>query len=647
MGDLGLFFGLNLGSFFMKNKELAESIIKHVGGKENVASLVHCATRLRFVLNDNHKADAESLKKQSGIITVVQSGGQFQIVIGNHVNDVFNDIMQLTHLDEKNPSEAPSKSTNILSKLIDLISGIFIPTLVVIVPGGILKGIISLLLVTNIIQAGTPNYNFLWAIADAPFYYLPIILGFCAVKKFGGNPFVGMAIGATLVHPDIVGMIGESLQVTTEFFHIPIKLIPYASSVFPVILASWFYSLLEKGFNQIMHDSFKRFIAPLCGLLITIPLTFAVIGPVVTFLSDSIADGIIFVYHLNTIIASMILAAFWQVMVIFGIHWGLVPLAMNNITTGSHEDFMLPILLPAVFAQVGAVLAVRLRTKDNQLKTLASSSVLSGIFGVTEPAIYGVNLPLKKPFVIGCISATIGGAIIGYFHTVTYSFGLINIFTFLQIIPKSGIDGRFFAAIIGTLVSFSLATIVTYFFGLPKKQEPNVNQEAGSDESLTANNETDDTVKTMTVSSPMQGKILPLNQVNDQTFASELMGKGIAIIPTIGQAVAPEDGEVVSLFRTKHAIGFLTDSGVEILIHIGIDTVKLDGQHFEAHVEAGNKVKKGDLLVSFDIEAIKQAGFEVTTPIIITNSDDYQQVQCIFEQEDIESGQALLALAKK
>lgn len=631
----------------MKNKELAESIIKYVGGKDNISSLVHCATRLRFVLKDNHKADAESLKKQTGVITVVQSGGQFQVVIGNHVNDVFNDIMQLTQLNEQNMTQESPKNTNILSKFIDLISGIFIPTLVVIVPAGILKGVISFLLVINVIQNKTPNYNFLWAIADAPFYYLPIILGFCAVKKFGGNPFVGMALGASLVHPNIVGMMGDSLQVTTEFFHVPIQLIPYASSVFPIIIASWFYSLLEKGFNQIMHDSFKRFIAPLFGIIITIPLTFAVIGPVVTFLSNAIAAGIIYIYYLNTIIASMILAAFWQVMVIFGIHWGLVPLAMNNLTTGSHEDFMLPILLPAVFAQVGAVLAVMLRSKDKQFKALASSSVLSGIFGVTEPAIYGVNLPLRKPFIIGCISATIGGAIVGYYHTMIYSFGLISIFSFLQIIPNSGIDERFFAAIIGTLVSFSLATIVTYFFGIPKEKNQTNTQPATTTEPLTEKATNDTGHAIVTLSSPMQGKVIPLNQVNDQTFASELMGKGIAIIPTVGEAVAPEDGEVVSLFRTKHAIGFLTNSGAEILIHIGIDTVKLDGQHFQAHVEAGSKVKKGDLLVSFDIQAIKQAGYEVTTPIIITNSDDYQHIQCIFEQEDIEFGQELLALSKK
>ncbi|MWN89819.1 PTS beta-glucoside transporter subunit IIABC [Gilliamella sp. Pra-s65] len=623
----------------MKNKELAESIIQLVGGKDNIISLVHCATRLRFVLKDDNKADADTLKKRVGVITVVQSGGQFQVVIGNNVADVYNDIMQLTNLNESNQSSTQSeKKSGIFSKLIDLVSSIFIPALAILVAGGILKGLISLLQVINIIDPKTPTYNFLFAIADAPFYYLPIILGFSAVKKFGGNPYVGMAIGGALVHPNVVGMMKGALELQTEFFSIPISLIPYASSVFPIILASWIYSILERNFNKILHDSFKKFISPLLSILITVPLTFAVIGPIVSLLSDIVASGIIYVYQLNPIIASMILAAVWQIMVIFGVHWGLVPFSMNNLAL-YHEDFMLPILLPAVFAQTGAVLAVMLRSKDKQFKALASSSVLSGIFGVTEPAIYGVNLPLKKPFVIGCLSAAIGGGIVGYYHTVTYSFGLISIFSFLQLIPTEGIDARFYAVVAATIISFTIATIITYFFGMPKDKS-----KTNEIDNLPSKNK--DTVNKTTIYSPMTGKVIPLNEVTDPTFASELMGKGIAIIPTIGQALAPDDGEVVSLFRTKHAIGFQTDSGAEILIHIGIDTVKLDGQHFEAHVETGSKVKKGDLLVSFDIDAIKQAGFEIITPIIITNTDNYQDIECIFKQDTIENGDALLALSQ-
>ena len=620
----------------MKNKQLAESIIENVGGQENIVSLVHCATRLRFVLKDESKADAEIIKKQTGVITVVQSGGQFQVVIGNNVADVFNAIMDITSLNKTPAPQEAGPKKGIVSRLIDLVSSIFIPVLVVLVAGGILKGIVSLLQVCDIVQEKTPTFTFLNAIADAPFYYLPIILGFSAVKKFGGNPYVGMAIGGALVYPDITEMLGKAIELQTEFFNIPIKLIPYKSSVFPVILAAWFYSLLERNFNKIMHDSFKKFISPLLGITITVPLTFALIGPVVAFLCNIVASGIIYVYELNSVIASMILAGLWQIMVVFGIHWGLVPFAINNITV-YQQDFMLPILFPAVFAQVGAVLAVMMRSKDPQVKALASSSALSGVFGVTEPAIYGVNLPLKRPFVIGCLSAMAGGAIIGYFKSVIFSFSFTSIFAFLQMIPSDGLDDKFFAAIIGSIVSFIIALVVTYLFGIPKDKK------ADNAEQSPINSQT----QIDTISSPMTGKLINLNQVNDPTFASGLMGKGAAIIPTIGETVAPEDGEVVSLFRTKHAIGFQTQSGAEILIHIGIDTVKLDGQHFEAHVEAGQKVKKGDRLVSFDIEAIKQAGFEVTTPIIITNSNDYIDVQCIFKQDDVQQGDALLALSAK
>ncbi|MBI0157527.1 beta-glucoside-specific PTS transporter subunit IIABC [Gilliamella sp. M0364] len=629
----------------MKNKQLAEVIIEHVGGKDNITSLVHCATRLRFALKDESKANAEFLKKQAGIITIVQSGGQFQVVIGNSVADVFNAIMQLTNLNEKPTNDVPSAAPKgIVSKLIDLVSSIFIPALVVLVAGGIFKGIVAILQVMELVQAGSPTLNFLNAIADAPFYYLPIILGFSAVKKFGGNPYVGMALGGALVHPSVVGMLGNAFELQTEFFSIPIKLIPYPSSVFPIILAAWFYSLLERNLNKIMHDSFKKFIAPLFGLIITVPITFAVIGPVVSFLSDTVASGIIYVYQLNSVIASMILAALWQVMVVFGIHWGLVPFAMNNISV-YQEDFMIPILFPAVFAQVGAVLAVMLRSKDPQVKTLASSSVLSGIFGVTEPAIYGINLPLKRPFIIGCISAMIGGGIVGYYHSVIYSFSFISIFSFLQLIPPTGINEKFYAVVFGSLISFAVATLVTYLFGIPKDKNQNNENETENCDSNSNQTDIGEQVNTITIASPLTGQIIDLKEVNDATFASGLMGKGTAIIPTIGEAVAPEDGEVVSLFRTKHAIGFQTKSGAEILIHIGVDTVKLDGQHFEAHVESGQKVKKGDRLVSFDIEAIKQAGFEVTTPIIITNSDDYIDVQCIFNQDNIQHGDALLVLS--
>lgn len=632
--------------FFMKNKliqdkELAESIIKYVGGKDNISSLVHCATRLRFVLKDNTIANAEMLKKQKGIIMVVESGGQFQVVIGNNVGDIYNQIIALTQLDNANQSGTMKDRRNLLSKVIDIISGIFAPTLAVLVTAGILKGLLSLLRIVGVIDQGSSTDVFLSVIGDSAFYYLPIILGYSAVKKFGGNPFIGMALGGTLVHPDIVNMLGGAFKSDTSFLSIPITLVPYQSSVIPVILAAWFYSFLEKNFNKIFHDSFKKFISPLCGLLITVPLTFIIIGPIATFLSDTIADAIMFIYQLSPVLASMILAAIWQILVIFGIHWGLIPVFMNNLSV-SGADFIVPILIPAVFGQTGAALGVMLRSKDKDFRALASSSVLSGLFGVTEPAIYGVNLPKKKPFIFGCIGAAVGGGIIGLYQTLIYSFGFPSVFTFVQIIPASGINATVYAAIVATIVSFIIAMILSYFFGLSKAPIA----DSAINLAETTESPSNDNIHTLQVSSPLEGQFLPLSEVRDPTFASGLMGKGVAIIPSVGYVVAPEDGEVVSLFRTKHAIGFLTDSGAEILIHVGIDTVKLDGQHFEAHIEMGDKVKKGDKLVSFDIDAIKQAGYQTTTPIIISNSDDFIDVTSIINQGDVTFGQPLLSLSK-
>lgn len=628
----------------MKNKELAESIIKNVGGKNNVISLVHCATRLRFVLKDNTIANAETLKKQKGVIMVVESGGQFQVVIGNNVGDAYNDIMEIAQLSDENNNSQNKPKQNIFYKLIDIISGIFAPVLSVLVASGILKGIIAILIISGIVIEKSSTEIMLSAIADSAFYYLPILLGYCAVKKFGGNPFVGMALGGALIHPNIVALLGSTVQNTIDFFSLPIMLVPYQSSVIPIILAAWVYSLLEINLNKILHDSFKKFISPLFSLLITALLTFAIIGPVATYLSDGVSIAILFIYNINPIIASMILAATWQILVIFGVHWGMVPLFMTNIK-GVGKDFLMPILIPAVFGQTGAAFGLMLRSKNKDFRALAGSAALSGCFGVTEPAIYGVNLPNKKPFIFGCIGAAIGGGIVGFFQPNMYSFGFASIFSFTQIIPSSGIDSTVFGTMVATLVSFIISTILSYFWGLPK-DIPNEKSDTKPNDLRTdeINNES---VKIITVSSPMEGKCIPLSEVNDPTFASELMGKGIAIIPTTGKVLAPEDGEVVSLFRTKHAIGFMTDSQAEILIHVGIDTVKLDGKYFESHVEMGDKVKKGTLLVTFDIDAIKQAGYEITTPIIISNSDNYIDVTPVANQIDTKFGDQLLTLSSK
>jgi PTS system beta-glucosides-specific IIC component len=465
------------------------------------------------------------------------------------------------------------------------------------------------------------TYKLLFASSDALFYFLPIMLGYTAGKKFGGNVFVTMAIGGALTHPLMMGAF-EAAQLPGAqpeyFLGIPITFINYSSSVIPIIFAAWVSCRLEPLFNRVLHSALRNFVTPLLCLVITVPLTFLLIGPAATWLSLMLANGYQAIYAFNPIVAGAFMGAAWQVCVIFGLHWGLIPLMLNNMSVFG-RDTLSPLLLPAVMGQVGATLGVMLRTRDAKLRVMAGSAVTAGIFGITEPAVYGVTLPNKRPFIFGCIGGALGGAVIGYFHTATYSFGLVSIFTFAQIIPAGGFDATVLGAIAGTLVSFVFAAIASYLFGIvpPAEQPAEAAPAPAPQASLNRKQQ---------VTSPIAGDIIPLEQVQDATFASGLLGKGVAIMPHQGRVVAPVNGCVVSLFKTKHAIGIESDEGAEVLIHVGIDTVKLNGLHFTAHIKEGDRVKQGDLLIEFDQEAIRAAGFDTTTPIIISNSDDYVDV---------------------
>jgi PTS system beta-glucosides-specific IIC component len=608
----------------MKYQELASEILAGVGGRDNVKSLVHCATRLRFKLQEHRLADAEALKKNPGVIMVVESGGQFQVVVGNHVGEVYNALNAQLGAGEEAPASAQEdKKENLLSRFIDVVSGIFTPLLGVMAASGILKGFLALSLACGWLLESSGTYKLLFASSDALFYFLPIMLGYTAGKKFGGNVFVTMAIGGALTHPLMMAAF-EAQQLAGAqpeyFLGIPITFINYSSSVIPIIFAAWVSCRLEPLLNRVLHSALRNFVTPLMCLVITVPLTFLLIGPAATWLSLMLANGYQAIYAFNPIIAGAFMGAAWQVCVIFGLHWGLIPLMLNNISVFG-RDTLSPLLLPAVMGQVGATLGVMLRTRDAKLRVMAGSAVTAGIFGITEPAVYGVTLPNKRPFIFGCIGGALGGAVIGYFHTATYSFGLVSIFTFAQIIPAGGFDATVLGAIAGTLVSFVFAAIASYLFGIvPPAEQPAEAAPAPAPAPQAPLN------RKQQVTSPIAGDLIPLDQVQDATFASGLLGKGVAIMPHLGRVVAPVDGCVASLFKTKHAIGIESDEGAEVLIHVGIDTVKLNGLHFTAHIKEGDRVKQGDLLIEFDQEAIRAAGFDTTTPIIISNSDDYVDV---------------------
>ena len=603
----------------MEYHTLAQDILSHIGGRENIVSLVHCATRLRFKLKDNHKADAEGLKKNPGVIMVVESGGQFQVVIGNHVHDVWQAVRSEAGLaDELSAATEEDKvAGNLFSRLIDIVSGIFTPFIGILAASGILKGLLALAVVCGWLSVESGTYKIWFAASDALFFFFPLVLGYTAGKKFGGNPFITMVIGGALLHPTMIAAFNASQQsgeMTDAFLGIPVTWFNYSASVIPIILAAWVSCWLEKQSSRRLPASMKNFFAPLICLSVTVPLTFLVIGPLATGLSQMLANGYQWIYALAPWLAGAALGALWQVCVIFGLHWGLVPLMINNLAVLGH-DSMLPMLLPAVMGQVGAALGVFLRSRDARQKMLAGSSVTAGIFGITEPAVYGVNLPLRRPFIFGCVAGAIGGAIIGFSSTHVYSFGFANIFTIAQMIPPGGVDSTLWGGIAGTLLALILGCGMTLVAGMPRNTTPDaaIPITPGEDDIL----------------SPMAGTVLALDQIPDPTFASGLLGQGAGIIPSDNKVIAPFAGEVSSLFQTRHAIGLLSHSGIELLIHVGIDTVRLDGKPFTAHVQVGDTFSAGDLLLEFDRQAILDAGYDLATPIIITNSDEYPEVMTV------------------
>ncbi|MEN4806966.1 PTS beta-glucoside transporter subunit IIABC [Pantoea agglomerans] len=600
----------------MEYHTLAQDILSHIGGRENIVSLVHCATRLRFKLKDNHKADAEGLKKNPGVIMVVESGGQFQVVIGNHVHDVWQAVRSEAGLADELSAATEGEKTggNVFNHLIDIVSGIFTPFIGILAASGILKGLLALAVVCGWLSVESGTYKIWFAASDALFFFFPLVLGYTAGKKFGGNPFITMVIGGALTHPTMIAAFNASQQsgeMTDAFLGIPVTWFNYSASVIPIILAAWVSCWLEKQSSRRLPASMKNFFAPLICLSVTVPLTFLVIGPLATGLSQILANGYQWIYALAPWLAGAALGALWQVCVIFGLHWGLVPLMINNLAVLGH-DSMLPMLLPAVMGQVGAALGVFLRSRDARQKMLAGSSVTAGIFGITEPAVYGVNLPLRRPFIFGCVAGAIGGAIVGLSSTHVYSFGFANIFTIAQMIPPGGVDSTLWGGIAGTLLALTLGCGMTLVAGMPRNTAP--------DAALPITPGEDD------ILSPMTGTVLALDQIPDPTFASGLLGQGVAIIPSDSKVIAPFAGEVASLFQTRHAIGLLSHSGIELLIHVGIDTVRLDGKPFTAHVKVGDAFRAGDLLLEFDRQAILDAGYDLATPIIITNSDEYPEV---------------------
>lgn len=601
----------------MKYEKLAKDIIENVGGKGNINSLTHCVTRLRFKLKDESKANTEVLKNMDGVVTVVQSGGQYQVVIGNHVPDVYADVCKVAGLATEESDDSSEEKMNPFDRFIDIISGVFQPTLGVLCATGMIKGLCAILVSFGVLVATDSTYIILNAIGDCLFNFFPVFLGFTAAKKFKMNQFTGMAIGAAMVYPAITALAGT----TVEFFGIPIMMpsSSYQSTVIPVILAVYVASKLEKVFKKIIPDVVKTFLVPFFTLLVIVPVTFMAIGPVTTYASNWLGDITLAVYNFSPIVAGVLIGGLWQVFVMFGLHWGLIPLALNNLAVLGYDP-LLATSVAVCFAQTGVVMAICTKTKSKKLRSLCIPSIISGIFGVTEPAIYGITLPRKKPFVLSCIVGGITGGIVGFFGCKGYSAGAMGIFALPAYINPTGADMSFYGMAIAMVVGLILGFLIMYF----AKMDPKDMQVDGADKILDV--EAKDLVKQEVISSPIKGDVLPLNQVKDEVFSAGLLGKGVAIEPKEGKVVSPVDGTLTTLFPTHHALGITSDNGAEILIHVGMDTVQLEGKCFTPKAKQGDKIKAGQVLLEFDIDGIKEAGYPVTTPVIISNSDNYLDI---------------------
>lgn len=619
---------------------LAKTIIKDVGGKDNVISVVHCTTRLRFKLKDEKKANDDALKDTDGVVTVVKAGGQYQVVIGNEVADVYDAILKeggFSGGGQVADDDLEDSNMNVMDKAIDLISGIFTPILGPMAAAGMIKGLTAMCAYFGWLSQSSRTYQVLYAIGAAMCY--PAMVAMNSSKKVLFDLFNG-----TFLHS----------QVHATFLGIPIISMNYTSTVIPIILAVWFASIIEKWCKKWIPTVVKTFLVPFVTLLIVVPLTFLIIGPIATWIGNALAAMTSAIYGFSPVLAGVLLGGFWQVFVIFGVHWGFVAVMMSNVAAMGYDQ-ILGLSLGASFAQIGVVLAILLQTKDQKLKGIALPAFISGIFGVTEPAIYGVTLPRKKPFILSCIAAGIGGGLIGFFGTRMYMMGGMGIFSIpAAISPKSGVDMSVYGLMIAMAVSFVLGFILQIILGkksvdaaYDEKQAKAVQEVANQADTIAkaapslASN-TDLNVSTELVS-PLDGKLLSLSEVKDEVFSSGAMGEGVAIEPSQGVLHAPADGRVVMTFPKGHAIGMKTKDGAEILMHIGMDKVNLQGKGFETLVAKGDEVKAGDELVKFDIDEIHSAGYVVTTPIVVTNSKDYKRVSVVRHSE-VKVGQEILDL---
>lgn len=615
----------------MSYQELAKEILSKVGGKENIQQLTHCATRLRFVLNDNSKADTDALKKTKGVVGVAEAGGQYQIIIGSDVPNVYRPLMELAQLKEDANSHAEEPHKSPLQKVLAMISGIFTPILPIITAAGMIKAVLSILVVFKIVTTKDQNYQVLNFIGDAGFYFLPVFLGGTAAKQFKTNTYLGMLLGATLLHPTFVGMVATFKETGAgiNLFGLPFSPVGYSSTVIPVILGVWFMSYVERFADRISPKAIKFFSVPLITALITSVVMFSVLGPIGSIIGQYLGDFFRWLEEFGPWVVPTVVGIFSPFLVMTGTHYGLVSIGINNRLTLGYDTVVQPGMLASNVAQGGAALAIAFKTKDTDKKALATSAGITAVCGITEPALYGVTLQNRAAMIGTMVAGGIVGFFLGIMNARNFTGGSPGLLTIMAYVGENTFY-YLYVAIAGLVMSVALSFIITYFL---YKDEEGVE--------LTS----EEVVPTEALAAPVAGKVVPLAKVEDEIFSSEMLGKGIAILPEENIVKSPVKGEIVTIFDTQHAIGLKTDDDVEVLIHIGIDTVNLKGQHFNALAKVGDRVEVGTPIMEVDFAAVKEAGYDIITPVIVTNTAAFKNVLGT-DQEHAQSGDLVVTIER-
>ena len=624
----------------MDYRKTAQEIYDHIGKKENIISAAHCATRLRLVIADNAKADKDYVENIDGVKGVFFAQGQMQIILGTGVvNKVYDEFIQIAGVSESSKEElkkvAASKA-NPLQRLIKTLGDIFVPIIPAIVASGFLMGImeaLNFMVNNNFININTSGsiYVFAQLFSNTAYTFLPILIAYSAAKVFGANPYLGAVIGMIMIHPNLQNawtVATEGVQATQKvwFGLYSIDMVGYQGHVIPVIIAVWVLAQIEKRLHKVVPAMFDLFVTPLVSVFVTGYLTLSIIGPIFVTVENGVLDGVQWLIALPFGIGSFIMGAFYAPTVVAGVHHMYTIIDLGQLAKFG-VTYWLPLASAANVAQGGAAFAVGLKTKNQKIKSMAVPSGLSACMGITEPAIFGVNIRFGKPFIMGCL----GGACGALFASVTglgaTGTGVTGIFGLLLCLNNPITYILMFA------ISFGVAFVLTWLFGYKDEVQPaaeTIQQKApakeATAETITTTDNTDKKTETQTLYSPLNGQAIPLAEVKDETFAGEVIGKGMAVIPSEGVVKAPCDAEVSMVFDTKHAIGLTTESGIELLIHVGLNTVELEGKYYTVHVNDGDKVKKGQTLITFEMDKIKEAGYDVTTPMIVTNTDDFEEV---------------------